>query len=108
MKLKLNREAAQEAADLGALYLRKMIDARIDARGNPLPPGITLYKTGNLYRSIHGEVTADGIPVVKVGAAYAGFVNKHYAINAIAPQFTTEFYRLLEPIFAKGYKLESI
>jgi hypothetical protein len=104
--IKLSREAAQRAADLGAEFLRKMIDARIDARGNPLPPGVTLYKTGAMYRSIHGEVTAGGIPVVVVSAPYAWFVNKHYAFNAIAPQFTEEFYRLLQPIFAGGLTLE--
>jgi len=74
-------------AKANAIFLRKnlaQIDAKLDARGQPLPPGVDLKETGALVAS--GLSDANGY---RFGVPYASFVNDRFGFAGVTPSNQT-------------------
>ncbi len=104
MKLTLSQEANQKIAWVYAETLRRQIRDRIDANGNPFPPGITLQRSGNLLRSIQGRIAGEEGQIF-TDVVYSEFLNNRFNFAGIAPQNQAELEAKVQKIIEESVEL---
>lgn len=101
-------EVTAEALEkLGALMQRTIQEQsnvlKVDAEGNPFPPGVDLFRSGRLMRDVSFDIdTIKGVVSLVFNVPYAEDVAKRFNYLGICPQLMPQFLEEAADIIALG------
>jgi hypothetical protein len=103
----ISESALRDATSVALRFIQDNSRARVNKHGEPLPPGVDLFASGDLlFYSVDVDVEKDR-GVITFRVPYAEIVEARYEFAGIPPQRWQEFEAQIGPILAKGASLRS-